>query len=123
MLFIDKNDLRPKPNDDNPRKDRKVICELCSVMQDKLYIHTVTMNFNPKANVYICPNYERCKNKVSGKVIENIIYFNNKDFIYEPKKEEGKVVRMAGLGDDDKIPPVEIVNLESTNDHQYQEPE
>lgn len=118
MLFIDKNDLRPKHNESNPRKDRKVICDICSVMEDKYYIHTVVMNFNPKTNVYSCPT---CKNKVSGQVIENVIYFNNKDFIYEPRKEEGKIIRMAGLGDDDKIPEIELISLDdSTN--QPQEP-
>ncbi len=118
MLFIDANDLKSE-NEDGERKDRKVICNICSTMGEKFYIHKVNMKFNPQANVYNCP---QCNTKVSGKVIENIIYFQNRDFIYEPekiKKEQGVIVGFGGLNEYGEKPEVDIISLED----EYQEPQ
>lgn len=114
MLFIDNNDL--KVENDGIRKDRKVICDICSVMGEKYYIHKVDMTFDAENNVYSCP---RCSNKVSGKVIENVLYFNNKDLIYEPdkaQKEQVNIIEFAGLDENDKVPDIELTNLDSESE-------
>lgn len=115
MLFIDNNDIHPE-NTSGIRKDRKVICEICSTMGEKYHIEKVTMKFDAQANVYSCP---RCLQKVSGKVIENDIYFNNKDFIHEPaklEKEQGNIIEFGGLNENDEMPEFEFANLDSESE-------
>ncbi len=117
MDFINIRECVSGYNDNGEYIDRKVICEICSTISgdDNLYMHKVTMNFNPKTNVYECPNYEICKQRISGKVIETLIYFNNRDFIYDPEieqKQATKKVKFAGLNEDGEIPQQDFVSLD-----------
>lgn len=113
MLFIDNNDLRIE-NEGQLRKSRRVICDICSVMGDKFYIHKQIMDFDALANVYHCP---QCGEKISGKVVESKIYFKDKRFLYnEPEKmkqEQYIDIEFGGLDENDKAPDIEITNLDS----------
>lgn len=113
MLFIDKNDLKPT-NRKNGFINRKVICEICSTVQDDSYVRKVTMNFNFNTNVYQCPE---CKQKVSGLEVEKNIYFNNKAIMVDPKEqaknEETLKIKMAGFSDETEYKEPEIVDLTS----------
>lgn len=73
------------------------------------------MNFDHKTNIYTCPNFGKtCKQKVAGDTVEKLIFFNNRDFIYEPESEKNEAtlaVKFGGLGEDDDIPEKEFVSL------------
>lgn len=112
MEFIDKNDII-KDIKEGQFIDRKVICELCSTVQEGFYVDKVTMNFNHHNNLYTCP---KCGYKVSGAYIEKIIYFQNKEFIYESnddnKNQLKKRMKFAGYVEGEEPPEVEVTTLE-----------
>ncbi|MDR4491368.1 MAG: hypothetical protein R2685_10785 [Candidatus Nitrosocosmicus sp.] len=118
MDFIDINDIK---TEDHKRLDRKVICNVCSTMGEKYYIEKVMMKYNPETNIYRCT---KCPNTISGKKIESILYFNNKEFMYEPepeRKEQKLIVRFAGLDENDEAPEVDLVDFSTTTPPQEQE--
>lgn len=111
MDFIDIGTVIKNRASDNTFIDRKVICQICSVLKDDFYLEKVTMNFDHKENIYSCP---QCPQKISGETIEKLIFFNNRDFIYEPDSEKNEAtlqVKFGGLGEDDDIPEKEFVSL------------
>jgi hypothetical protein len=117
MLFIDQNDLSIENSEGYVRKNRRVICDICSVMGDKFYIHKQLMDFDAIGNVYSCP---QCGEKISGKVVESKIYFKDKRFLYnEPEKikqEQSLVIEFGGLDENDKAPDIDITNLDSESE-------
>lgn len=111
MDFIDLQTVTKNKNENNRYIDRKVICQICSVLKENFYLEKITMKFDHETNVYSCP---QCKQKISGLTIEKLIFFNNRDFIYEPDSEKNEAtlqVKFGGLGEDDEIPEKEFVSL------------
>lgn len=115
MDFIDLGSIQKEHTNQGRYINRRVICEICSVVKDNYYMEKVIMNFDYDQNVYTCPNYKICHQKVSGVDVEKIIYFNNRDFIYEPTEDEKAQValkiKLGGVDEDGNVPESDFVNL------------
>ena len=112
MDFVDIKDVGTYSGTEGRRLDRKVICDICSTMSDNLYVNKLTFTFDREKNIYYCTH--GCKQVISGLVVERMLYFNKKDFIYEPeieKKEATLKIKFAGLDENDEVPEHEFVSL------------